>query len=212
MKEIINASRAVGVAGLTLIAVSLTGCGWFGGHKEPQVATADAAPPPAEPGKSESTPSSDTGETTEKLGPDGCPEGVAASECGGSYLFGNKKSEGGDDSRPSAGAKIGVNSYLWRASLDTVSFMPLISVDPFGGVIITDWYSNPNATNERFKMTVYVLSTELRADAIKVNLFRQVRGNAGWADSPADAVTASKLEDAILTRARELRLASLPQQ
>ena len=107
---------------------------------------------------------------------------------------------------------IGVNSYLWRASLDTVSFMPLISVDPFGGVIITDWYSNPNAPNERFKMTVYVLDTQLRADAVKVNLFKQVRGGAGWSDSPSDAITASKLEDAILTRARELRLASLPQQ
>ena len=206
MKAIINASRVVGVAGLTLIAVSLSGCGWFGGSK-PQVASADAGPP------SETSPAPAADKNVgEKIGPDGCPEGVAASECGGSYLLGNKKSDASDESRPSAGAKIGVNSYLWRASLDTVSFMPLISVDPFGGVIITDWYSNPNATNERFKMTVYVLSTELRADAIKVNLFRQVRGNSGWADAPADEVTASKLEDAILTRARELRLASLPQQ
>lgn len=106
---------------------------------------------------------------------------------------------------PTAG--IGVNGFLWRASLDTLSFMPLASADPFGGVIITDWYAPPEAPNERFKMTVYILDRTLRADAIKVAVFRQLRtGDKGWVDSTVDAKTAVELENAILTRARQLRV------
>ncbi|HWA91467.1 MAG TPA: DUF3576 domain-containing protein [Rhizomicrobium sp.] len=103
---------------------------------------------------------------------------------------------------------VGVNSYLWHATLDTLSFMPLASADPFGGVIITDWYSAPSDPNERVKVTIYILDRRLRADGIKIAVFRQSRSNEGWVDSTVNGDTATKLEDAILTRARELRLAS----
>jgi hypothetical protein len=103
---------------------------------------------------------------------------------------------------------VGVNSYLWHATLDTLSFMPLASADPFGGVIITDWYSSPQDLNERMKVTIYILDRRLRADGIKIAVFRQTRSNEGWVDAPVNAETSTKLEDAILTRARELRLAS----
>ena len=116
-------------------------------------------------------------------------------------LFGG----GGDD----AEAGIGVNSYLWRASLDTLNFMPLSSVDPFGGVIITDWYSDPTTPNERFKATVYILDTRLRADALNVSIFRQQQVNGAWADSTVDPETEIQIENAILTRARQLRLSTV---
>jgi hypothetical protein len=103
---------------------------------------------------------------------------------------------------------LGVNSYLWHASLNTLAFMPLSSADPFGGVIISDWYSAPEDPNERMKVTVYILDRRLRADGIKVAVFRQTRSADGWVDAQVNADTAHKLEDAILTRARELRLAS----
>ena len=103
---------------------------------------------------------------------------------------------------------VGVNSYLWHATLDTLSFMPLASADPFGGVIITDWYSAPSDPNERMKVTIYILDRRLRADGIKIAVFRQSRSNEGWVDSSVNPDTATKLEDAILTRARELRLAN----
>jgi hypothetical protein len=103
---------------------------------------------------------------------------------------------------------VGVNSYLWHATLDTLSFMPLASADPFGGVIITEWYSPPNTPNERIKVTIYILDQHLRADGIKIAVFRQTRSNEGWVDSPVNPETASKLEDSILMRARELRLAT----
>ncbi len=103
---------------------------------------------------------------------------------------------------------IGVNSFLWRASLDTVAFMPIASADPFGGVILTDWYSLPEAPNERFKVNIYILDRELRADGVRVAVFRQVRDrNGGWADAAVSPGTGSSLEDTILTRARELRVA-----
>jgi hypothetical protein len=103
---------------------------------------------------------------------------------------------------------LGVNSYLWHASLDTLAFMPLASADPFGGVIITDWYSAPDDTNERMKVTVYILDRRLRADGLKIAVFRQTRAGTAWADAAVNPDTAVHLEDAILTRARELRLAS----
>ena len=104
---------------------------------------------------------------------------------------------------------LGVNSYLWHAALDTLSFMPLSSADPFGGVIITDWYIAPNAPEERLKVTIYILDRNLRADGLKVVVFRQTRANGAWNDVAPSPETAHKLEDAILTRARELRLATL---
>jgi hypothetical protein len=106
------------------------------------------------------------------------------------------------------GRTLGVNSYLWHATLDTLSFIPLASADPFGGVVITEWYSAPEAPAERMKVTVYILDRNLRADGLKVAVFRQTKSADGWSDAQVAPDTAIKLEDAILTRARELRLAS----
>ena len=106
------------------------------------------------------------------------------------------------------GRTLGVNSFLWHATLDTLRFMPLASADPFGGVVITDWYSAPEAPTERLKVTVYILDRSLRADGLKIAVFRQTQSNGTWSDAQVSADTATKLENAILTRARELRLAS----
>ena len=104
---------------------------------------------------------------------------------------------------------VGVNSYLWRATLDTVSFMPLASADPFGGVIITDWYSPAEAQSERFKVNVFILGRELRADGVRCTVFRQTRDPAGqWADAPVEQKTGMDIENAILMRAREMRLST----
>src|SRR5271154_1700780 len=103
---------------------------------------------------------------------------------------------------------VGVNSFLWHATLDTLSFLPLQSADPFGGVIITDWYSPPEDPNERMKVTIYILDRRLRADGLKIAVFRQTHSADGWIDAQVNPDTSVKLEDAILTRARELRLAS----
>jgi len=107
---------------------------------------------------------------------------------------------------------LGVNSYLWHASLDTLSFLPLVSADPFGGVIISEWYVAPSSPNERLKVTVYIMDRALRADGLKVVVFRQVKNGNAWQDAQPSPDTAHKLEDSILTRARELRLATLGQQ
>lgn len=112
---------------------------------------------------------------------------------------------GGEDKTAETG--IGVNSYLWRASLDTLQFMPLASADPWGGVINTDWYSAPEAPNERFKATVYILDTRLRADALAVSINKQSRDVSGqWIDVEVTPQTESDIENAILTKARQLRL------
>ena len=123
---------------------------------------------------------------------------------GGLSIFGSKdkKDDGGSSG-------IGVNSYLWRASLDTVSFMPLASADPFGGVIITDWYSPEDTPNERFKINVFILSKSLKSDGISVKVFRQVKKGSAWKDSDIADDTGPKMEDAILTRARQLRVADI---
>ena len=109
-----------------------------------------------------------------------------------------------------AAPAIGVNSYLWRATLDTLAFMPLQSADPYGGVVITDWYANPEKPDERFKATVYILDTRLRADGLNVTVFKQARDAAGgWIDAPVTAQTETDIENAILTKARQLRLSNL---
>lgn len=103
---------------------------------------------------------------------------------------------------------IGVNSYLWRAALDTVSFMPLLQTDLNGGVIVTDWYVNPQSPGERMKLTVSIIDQDLRADALRVAASRQIIQNGQWVDAPVAAATVQKLEDIILTRARDLRRAA----
>lgn len=110
---------------------------------------------------------------------------------------------------PSRLTTIGVNSYLWRAAVDTVSFAPLIQANASNGVIITDWYANPRAPGERVKLTVAVLDQDLRADALRVSAAKQVYQNGGWVDAPVSAATVQKLEDIILTRARDLRRATV---
>ncbi len=100
---------------------------------------------------------------------------------------------------------IGVNGYLWRATLDTLSFMPLVQTDSNGGVIVTDWYANPGSANERMKLTVSILDQDLRADALRVAASRQVLQNGQWVDAPVAAATVQKLEEIILTKARDLR-------
>lgn len=104
---------------------------------------------------------------------------------------------------------LGVNGYLWRATLDTISFMPIASADPFGGVITTDWYSAPSAPTERIKLNVFILDRDLRADGVKVTVFKQTRNlkSNTWANASVTPTTASSLEETVLTRARQLRLA-----
>ncbi len=106
---------------------------------------------------------------------------------------------------PSRMTMIGVNSYLWRAAVDTLSFAPLVQADSNGGVIVTDWYSSPRSPSERVKLTVSILDQELRADALRVAATRQVNQNGVWVGAPVAAATVQKLEDIILTRARDLR-------
>ncbi|WP_327753358.1 DUF3576 domain-containing protein [Sphingobium sp. SJ10-10] len=118
---------------------------------------------------------------------------------------------GGAKDRPKADlaaskvTTIGVNAYLWRATLDTLSFMPMVQTDSNGGVIVTDWYANPNSPNERMKLTVSILDQDLRADALRVAASRQISQNGQWVDAPVQAATVQKLEEIILTKARDLR-------
>jgi len=131
----------------------------------------------------------------------------------GSSNDGAREMDTGTSSIASGSSRVtlGVNSYLWHATLDTLSFLPLTSADPFGGVIISEWYVAPTSPNELLKVTVYIMDRALRADGLKVVVFRQTRAANGWQDAQASADTAHKLEDSILTRARELRLATLGQ-
>ena len=117
-------------------------------------------------------------------------------------------SVGGSRREEAASASpLGVNSFLWRATLDTLSFMPFVSADPFGGVIITDWYEDPSAKGERFKINAIILDKTLRADGVKISLFRQVADKkGGWREQKLDNKLSRTLEDTILTRARELKI------
>ena len=113
--------------------------------------------------------------------------------------------KGTNKARAEEGGGIGVNAYLWRGALDTLSFMPLASADPFGGVIITDWYEPPSSPGERFKATAYILGRTLRADGVRVSIFRQVMDNGRWADASVSPVTTGEIVNKVLARARELR-------
>jgi len=126
-------------------------------------------------------------------------------EAMGGTVFGADGLFGGSSAPQSDGSGLGVNAFLWRASLDTVSVWPVASADPYGGVIITDWYAPPQTPNERFKLNVYIIDRALRADGIRVAVFRQIRGGADWQDAAVQPETATKLEDAILMRARQMR-------
>ncbi len=131
------------------------------------------------------------------------PDSILGKE--GLDVFGQSK-KGGDQG---GGGGLGVNGFLWRASLDTVSFMPIASADPFGGVIITDWYAPPETPDERFKLNVFILGRALRADGVRVAAFRQVKDPAGnWIDRPVGAGVITDLENTVLTRARKMRIAA----
>lgn len=122
----------------------------------------------------------------------------------GIVIFGNDRTS--QRAAADAGtAGIGVNAFLWRATLDTLSFMPLASADPFGGVVITDWYQPPGAGNERFRVTAYILGRTLRSDGVRVVVFRQEQRQGNWVDVAVAGTTATELEDQVLNRARELR-------
>jgi hypothetical protein len=125
--------------------------------------------------------------------------GLALAACGG----------GRDrpDARVAAASvtAIGVNSYLWRASLETLAFMPLTQADSAGGVIVTDWYANPQNPSERVKVSVSILDRDLRADALRVAASREVLQGGQWVAAPVQAATVQRLEDIILTKARDLR-------
>ena len=119
--------------------------------------------------------------------------------------FGLNDQPGGEGS--SSGTGISVNGFLWRAALDTISFMPLAQADPFGGIILTDWYRPAETEGERFKVNVYILDSELRADGLRVSVFRQRREpNGGWVNAKVSADTGTNLENAILKRARQMRV------
>jgi Domain of unknown function (DUF3576) len=180
--------KSLGV--LFVLALALAGCGSSSQTQQAQL-------PPVEPTKHPEDPYHPHDETT-------TPQ-QSVNLMG--MLFGSGSKEGGAAGGPSTG--VGVNSYLWRATLDTVSFMPLASADPFGGVIITDWYSPADSQVERFKLNVLILGRELRADAVRCTVFRQKRDPGGqWADAPVDVKTGVDLENAILTRARQMRLST----
>ena len=138
----------------------------------------------------------------------GGPKTFQTQEEGGGGIF----NLGGRGKAAATGAQptIGVNGYLWRASLDTLAFMPLASADPYGGVINTDWYVNPEKPDERFKCTVYILDARLRADGLNVSVFKQTRDAAGgWVDAPSAGQTETDIENAILTKARQLKLSNI---
>lgn len=123
---------------------------------------------------------------------------------GGLSLFGKKKDDEGENA-----SGITINSFLWRAALDTVSFMPIASADPFGGTILTDWYAPPENEDERFKLNVFILSRELRSDGVRVRAFKQIRKGGTWQDAPVTDTMGTELENTILTRARQMRVAKV---
>ena len=128
------------------------------------------------------------------------PDGISIRSLASGTAFGDNE----------AGSALPVNKYLWQASLDTLSFLPLASTDPFTGVIATDWGATPNQPGERFKVTAYMLSPELSASSLKVAVYRETRSEDGlWVPATVDPDTARKIEDAILTRARQIRIAQV---
>ena len=110
-------------------------------------------------------------------------------------------------------AGIGVNTYLWRATLETLSFMPLSSADPFGGVIVTDWYSKNEAPNEKYKIVAYIIGTQLRVDALKINVFKKIKNeNGDWIDQESHSEMSLNIENSILTKAKQYRMANIEEE
>ncbi len=138
----------------------------------------------------------------------GSPGDPSVSRLGGDdsgTIFGIGKGTKDADQGGGRGSGIGVNAFLWRGALDTIAFMPLASADPFGGVIITDWYTPPGTSGERFKATIYILSRDLRSDGLRVNIYRQVLENGQWMDATVADSTVGDIENKVLARARHMR-------
>ena len=140
----------------------------------------------------------------------GSPGDLSVTRLGGEdsgTIFGIGKGANKDDQGTGGGrgSGIGVNAFLWRGALDTIAFMPLASADPFGGVIITDWYTPPGTSGERFKATIYILSRDLRSDGLRVNIYRQVLENGQWMDATVANSTVGDIENKVLARARHMR-------
>ena len=136
---------------------------------------------------------------------DGSVTRLGGSDSGTIFGIGKGAKDKDQATAGGGGGGIGVNAFLWRGALDTIAFMPLASADPFGGVIITDWYAPPGTSGERFKATIYILSRDLRSDGIRVNFYRQVLQNGQWLDAPMDATTVGEVETKVLARARRMR-------
>lgn len=130
-------------------------------------------------------------------------------ETDGIFGEGGILSLGKDKKSTDEGGNIGVNTYLWRASLDTVSFMPIISADPFGGTILTDWYEDQETPGTRYKLNVFILDRELKSDGVRVRVFKQMKKNKIWTDVPAAEDMGTQLEDSILSSARMMRAKKL---
>lgn len=190
------------VACVAATAFAVAGCGMFGGSNsdgDTRTVTTTTDPYHTDPGKM------DPKDFNPRTQSDNDPSSITLMAA----LFGGF----GGSQNNSGGAGVGVNSFLWRASLDTVSFMPLASADPFGGVIITDWFSPPETPDERFKVNVFILGRDLRADGVRASVFHQKKNaTAEWSEAPVDANTATDLENAILTRARQIRLSAVANQ
>lgn len=185
---------SVKAVGFCVIAAGLlAGCGMFGGSSSSQNTTTQSNPANEDQARKEGT------HIFYHNGDRLFTDNDTPSNPGAPGLIGGSSGGGG----------VGVNSFLWRASLDTISFMPVATADPFGGVIITDWFTPSESPNERFKLNIFVLGKELRADGVRATVFRQKRDASGqWADAPVDSKTGTDVENAILTRARQMRLST----
>ncbi len=157
--------------------------------------SSDAVKPNPTPANYQGLGSGSPGDVTSRLG---------GSDSGTIFGIGKGANEQGAGGA-GAGTGIGVNAFLWRGALDTIAFMPLASADPFGGVIITDWYTPPGTSGERFKATIYILSRELRSDGLRVNIYRQVLQNGQWIDASVADSTVGDIENKVLARARHMR-------
>lgn len=174
---------------MAALPVLLVGCGGSGEYaQKPE----DAAP---------QAPGRDFKDENESVFGEG---GLSLTRILSGEAFGGGSSEDGGGSLP-------VNRFLWQASLDTLNFLPLSSTDPYTGVIATDWGAAPNQPGERFKVTAYMLSPALSASSLKVAVYREVRDNERglWVPASVNPETPRKIEDAILTRARQIRIADV---
>lgn len=200
------AGKAIGLAAVTVATLLLAGCGsnFFGDPVDTSQSDTDAARRANDPYHTNPlyNPNVPAAQAYINKQDDGNSNSFSVL----TSLFSDDKGKGNGGGGISG---VAVNTYLWHASLDTMSFMPIASADPFGGTIITDWYSPRGAPNERFKVNIFILNRELRADGVRVTVFRQVKDPSGqWTDAPVDPKTNRDLENSILTRARQIRLST----